>query len=80
MKFIQENLDQGRLEYTAFVTETAEPGLEWKNSFPWRLPRAVRRSSSSTPTYNRVKCRHPCFALGLTPISFSGYSIFLQME
>jgi hypothetical protein len=33
MKFIQDNLEEGKLTYTAFVSDASQPGVEWKNQF-----------------------------------------------
>src|ERR1700679_807899 len=41
MKFIQDNLEEGKLTYTAFVSDASQPGVQWKNQFKVEMTHLV---------------------------------------
>jgi hypothetical protein len=52
MQFIQENAAEGKLSYTAFVTDTSQQGVEWSNRFTVETSNLVADPGACRITYH----------------------------
>jgi hypothetical protein len=52
MQFIQENAAEGKLAYTAFVTDASQQGVEWKNQFTVETSSLVADAGACRITYH----------------------------
>jgi hypothetical protein len=52
MQFIQENAAEGKLSYTAFVTDASQQGVEWKNQFTVEMSNLVADAGACRITYH----------------------------
>jgi hypothetical protein len=52
MQFIQENAAEGKLTYTAFVTDASQQGVEWKNQFTVETSSLVADPAACRITYH----------------------------
>jgi hypothetical protein len=46
MKFIEENAGEGKLSYTAFVSDSSQSGVEWNNKFTVEISNLVADASA----------------------------------
>ena len=52
MQFIQENAAEGKLSYTAFVTDASQQGVEWKNQFTVEMSNLAADAGACRITYH----------------------------
>ena len=52
MQFIQENAAEGKLTYTAFVTDASQQGVEWSNKFTVEMSNLVADPAACRITYH----------------------------
>jgi hypothetical protein len=52
MQFIQENAAEGKLSYTAFVTDASQQGVEWRNQFTVETSNLVAGAGACRITYH----------------------------
>jgi hypothetical protein len=52
MQFIQENAAEGKLAYTAFVTDASQQGVEWRNKFTVETSNLVADPTACRITYH----------------------------
>jgi hypothetical protein len=52
MQFIQENAAEGKLSYTAFVTDASQQGVDWKNQFTVEMSNLVADAGACRAAYH----------------------------
>ncbi len=52
MQFIQENAAEGKLAYTAFVTDASQQGMEWSNKFTVEMSNLVADPAACRIAYH----------------------------
>jgi hypothetical protein len=52
MQFIQENAAEGKLNYTAFISDASQQGVEWKNQFKVEMSNLAADAGACRITYH----------------------------